>query len=97
MLKPFRQCGPSAALFSWAAGLIVFALTKYAFAAQIASLGSASAQSISVAAPIVASVIVYVVMGWIRPWHNMASHALVDSLDHDVTAESPVSVAADAS
>jgi SSS family solute:Na+ symporter len=96
MLKPFRRCGPSAALFSWAAGLIVFALTKYAFAAPIASLGSASAQSISVAAPILASIVVYIVLGWIRPWHNAASDALVDSLDHDVTVEAPVSVAADA-
>jgi SSS family solute:Na+ symporter len=97
MLKPFRRCGPSAALFSWAAGLIVFALTKYAFAAPIASLGSASAQSISVAAPILASIVVYVVLGWIRPWRDPASDALVESLDHDLITETPVSVAADAS
>ena len=97
MLKPFRRCGPSAALFSWAAGLIVFALTKYAFAGAIASLGSASAQSISVAAPILASIVVYLVLGWIRPWHNEASDALVKSLDHDLMVEAPVSVAADAS
>lgn len=97
MLKPFRRCGPSAALFSWAAGLIVFALTKYALAAPIASLGSASAQSILVAAPIIASIVVYVVMGWIRPWHSAASDALVDSLDRDLFVEAPVSVTADAS
>ena len=29
MLRPFRRCGPSAALFSWAAGLVVFAVNKY--------------------------------------------------------------------
>ncbi|WP_138416091.1 sodium:solute symporter family protein [Sinomonas gamaensis] len=97
MLKPFRRCGPSAALFSWAAGLIVFAITKYALAAPIASLGSASAQSISVAAPILASIVVYIVLGWIRPWHSEASDALVDSLDHDLPADTPVAVAADAS
>ncbi|UKA59336.1 sodium:solute symporter family protein [Arthrobacter sp. FW306-2-2C-D06B] len=84
MLRPFRRCGPSAALFSWATGLIVFALAKYAFAAPIASLGTASAQTINVAAPVLASAIVYCVFGWLRPWRNEASDALVESLDRDL-------------
>jgi SSS family solute:Na+ symporter len=91
MLRPFRRCGPSAALFSWAAGLVVFAITKYALAAPIASLGTASAQTISVAAPLVASVIVYCLLGWVRPWHNEASDALVASLDHDLEPHARVS------
>ncbi|WAH99269.1 sodium:solute symporter family protein [Arthrobacter sp. MMS18-M83] len=84
MLRPFRRCGPSAALFSWATGLVVFALAKYALAAPIASLGTASAQTINVVAPVLASAIVYCVFGWLRPWHNEASDALIDSLDRDL-------------
>jgi SSS family solute:Na+ symporter len=93
MLRPFRRCGPSAALFSWATGLLVFALAKYVVAAPIASLGTASAQTINVAAPVLASAIVYCVFGWLRPWHNEASDALVESLDQDLAAATSVPVA----
>ncbi|MDQ0689415.1 sodium:solute symporter family protein [Arthrobacter sp. W4I7] len=82
MLPPFKRCGPSAALFSWAAGLIVFAVNKYVLTAQMASLGDLS-QAVSVAAPILASIVVYCLMGVIRPWRNEESDALVDSLSVD--------------
>ncbi|MDT0169238.1 sodium:solute symporter family protein [Pseudarthrobacter sp. BRE9] len=83
MLPPFKRCGPSAALFSWAAGLVVFAVNKYVLTAQMASLGDLS-QAVSVAAPILASILVYCLMGLIRPWRNEESDALVDSLNVDV-------------
>lgn len=92
MLKPFRRCGPSAALFSWAAGLVVFAVNKYVITAQIAAMGDLS-QAISVAAPIVASILVYCLMGVVRPWHDEESDALIESLNfdsHDVAEEEPV-------
>ena len=82
MLAPFKRCGPSAALFSWAAGLIVFAVNKYVLTAQMASLGDLS-QAVSVASPILASIVVYCLMGVIRPWRNEESDALVDSLNVD--------------
>ncbi len=83
MLPLFKRCGPSAALWSWTVGLIVFAVTKYAIPGQIATLGTANAQLISVISPIVASIIVFVVVGLVRPWHSTESDELVDSLSHD--------------
>ncbi len=83
MLPWFKRCGPSAALWSWTVGLIVFAVTKYAIPGQIASLGTANAQTISVISPIVASIVVFVVVGLVRPWHSTESDELVDSLSHD--------------
>src|SRR5690606_21542391 len=38
MLPAFRRCGPSAAVVSWAGGLVVFALVKYVFDDSIAAL-----------------------------------------------------------
>jgi SSS family solute:Na+ symporter len=64
-------------------GLVVFAVTKYAIPGQIASLGTANAQTISVISPIVASIVVFVVVGLVRPWHSTESDELVDSLSHD--------------
>jgi SSS family solute:Na+ symporter len=62
--------------------LIVFAVNKYVLTAQMASLGDLS-QAVSVAAPILASILVYCLMGLIRPWRNEESDALVDSLSVD--------------
>ncbi|HMH58437.1 MAG TPA: sodium:solute symporter family protein [Galbitalea sp.] len=83
MLRPFRRSGPSAALFSWAVGLIVFAVNKYVLVDQINALGN-NASAVSVAAPIVASIIVFWLMGFIRPWHNDKSDALIEAINVDV-------------
>jgi SSS family solute:Na+ symporter len=93
MLKPFRRCGPTAALASWCAGLMTFALTKYAFADQVARLGD-NAQAVAVATPILASIIVFCLIGLIRPWHNAESDALVASLDTDLDEEQEAAAAA---
>ncbi|AIY00878.1 putative Na(+)/solute symporter [Arthrobacter sp. PAMC 25486] len=83
MLRPFRRCGPSAALFSWAAGLIVFAVMKYVLADQVASFGD-NASAVSVAAPILASIVVFCLMGVIRPWRNEESDALIEAINVDL-------------
>jgi SSS family solute:Na+ symporter len=83
MLRPFRRSGPSAALFSWAVGLIVFAVNKYVLVDWVNSFGN-NASAVSVAAPIVASIIVFWLMGFIRPWHNDESDALIEALNVDV-------------
>lgn len=89
MLRPFRRCGPSAALFSWAAGLIVFAVNRYLLADQINAFGD-NAQAISVAAPIVASIIVFCLMGLIRPWRNEESDALIEAISVDMEDDAGV-------
>jgi solute:Na+ symporter, SSS family len=83
MLPAFKRCGPDAALLSWAVGLAVFAITKYAIPGQLASLGAANSQLISVISPIVASLIVFVVVGLVHPYHDEESDELVDSLSVD--------------
>lgn len=93
MLKPFRRCGPAAALSSWCAGLIAFALTKYVFADQVAQFG-VNSSAVAVATPILASIVVFCVVGWVHPWRNVASDALVDSLDTDLDEEQEAAAAA---
>lgn len=83
MLPVFKRSGPDAALISWALGLVVFAFTKYAIPGQLAGLGASTAQTISVISPIIASIVAFVVIGWVRPWHDPASEELVDSLSED--------------
>ncbi|WP_163509086.1 sodium:solute symporter family protein [Fodinicola acaciae] len=82
MLRPFRRCGPAAAILSWAAGLVTFALTKYVLASWIKTLGDAS-QAVTVAAPIVVSLLVFLGVGLVKPWHDTKADALLASLDTD--------------
>jgi SSS family solute:Na+ symporter len=84
MLPAFKRCGPDAALLSWAVGLAVFAITKYAIPDQLTSLGAANAQTISVISPIVASMLVFIVVGLVHPWRSQQSDDLVDSLSTDL-------------
>jgi solute:Na+ symporter, SSS family len=81
MLPWFRRSGPSAAILSWAAGLIVFALTKYALAGEIAKLNPNWTTTVTVAGPILVSLIVFIGCGFLRPWRDPASDALIDALN----------------
>lgn len=83
MLKQFRRCGSVAALGSWVAGLVVFAITKYVLGDQIAALG-ANGAAVSVAAPILASVLVFLIAGLVVPQGTPASDGLIASLDADL-------------
>jgi SSS family solute:Na+ symporter len=93
MLRPFRRSGPTAAIVSWAAGLITFALTKYVLAGWIATLGNAS-QGVTVAAPIVVSIVVFVGIGAIWPWHDPNADALLRSIDTETPSAGKESVTA---
>lgn len=86
LLPIFRRSGSAAAITSWAVGLIVFAVNKYALAAQIESLGSAAAQAISVATPVLASMIVFIGYGLIKPINRPEVDELVDALSADEEA-----------
>ncbi|MCU1475322.1 MAG: putative Na(+)/solute symporter [Subtercola sp.] len=80
MLPVFRRSGPTAAIVSWACGLVVFALTKYVVFGWLATFGDAT-QAITVAAPIVTSIIVFIGIGFVKPWHNEASERLLDTIN----------------
>jgi solute:Na+ symporter, SSS family len=83
MLPLFRRCGPSAAISSWAAGLLVFFLVRYVFDGQVAKLGTDWVTTVEVAGPVLSSLVVFVAVGLARPWHDESSDALIDNLDDD--------------
>ncbi|HEY0619052.1 MAG TPA: sodium:solute symporter family protein [Kribbella sp.] len=83
LLPAFKRCGPTAAITSWAVGLLVFFVTRYVVEGQIAALAKDKATAIQVGGPVVCSLIVFVLIGLIRPWHNDESDALVDALGQD--------------
>jgi SSS family solute:Na+ symporter len=92
MLPLFRRSGPSAAILSWAAGLIVFVLTKYAFADEVAKLDKNWTTTVTVAGPILAALVVFTACGFLRPWRDPASDALVDALSTDMEEQEEVAV-----
>jgi SSS family solute:Na+ symporter len=89
MLPPLRRSGPSAAIISWAAGLVVFAAMKYLVPNWIASFGN-NAQAVTVAAPIVISIILFVLIGFIKPEATPASDRLLDSINGRASSDEPV-------
>ncbi len=95
MLPAFRRCGPTAAIASWAAGLLVFVLAKYAFAGAIGRLGTNLEATFTVAGPVVCSFLVFVAVGFIRPWHDADADAVVAGLATDDDDE-PARVEAEA-
>ncbi|GAA4835589.1 hypothetical protein GCM10025787_14380 [Saccharopolyspora rosea] len=54
MLRPFRHVGPTAALTSWAGGLVAYGLTKYAW-----QLGDV----LTVVTPVLVSALLFVGVG----------------------------------
>ncbi|WP_127572951.1 sodium:solute symporter family protein [Georgenia faecalis] len=85
LLPAFRRSGPTAALISWALGLIVFALNKYAWPDAITGLGD-HAQTVSVAAPVLVSIVAFVLIGIVKPENTPETDALIDSLATDEPA-----------
>ena len=83
MLPAFRRCGPGAAILSWASGLLVFVLVKYVLADAIGRLGSDLETTFTVAGPVVCSLVVFVLAGLVRPWHDDDADAIVAGLATD--------------
>jgi SSS family solute:Na+ symporter len=92
MLPAFRRCGPTAALASWATGLMVFVLVKYVFVDQIKALNPDWVTSITVAGPVLCSLAVFIVIGLVAPWRNAEADALIDALESDKTAVAGIPV-----
>lgn len=95
LLPAFRRSGSAAAITSWAVGLLVFAVNKYLLAGPIEAMGTASAQALTVSAPVLCSIIVFVGYGFIRPARSAEVDALVESLNHDVPADGDAVAAAE--
>lgn len=86
MLPAFKRSGSVAAIVSWAGGLVAFGVVKYGFSGSVAA---------TVAVPVLVSIVLYVVIGFVSPQPSALASALVDSLDSDASAaraESTVAV-----
>ncbi|HZX07869.1 sodium:solute symporter family protein [Kribbella sp.] len=92
LLPAFRRCGPTAAIASWAFGLLVFFITRYVVDGRIAELAKDKVTAIQVGGPVVCSLIVFVLVGFVRPWRDPESEALVDALGADADAADEVAV-----
>jgi Na+/proline symporter len=79
LLPWFKRSGPTAAIVSWAAGLSVWAVIKWVIASANPTL--------IVAAPLVTSLVLYIVIGFLRPENTPDREQLVDSLGSDSPTE----------
>ncbi|WP_405140381.1 Na+:solute symporter [Sphaerisporangium sp. NBC_01403] len=75
LLPWFKRSGPTAAIVSWAAGLGVWAVVKWVIAS--------ANQTLVVAAPLVTSLVLYVLIGLLKPENRPDRDELVDSLGTD--------------
>lgn len=82
MLPVFRKSGSSAALLATAAGLVMFALNRWVLSGFIDGLGD-NGQAWTVATPVLLSVIIFVIVGYLKPENTVRSDALVDSLSSE--------------
>jgi solute:Na+ symporter, SSS family len=89
MLPAFKRCGPLAAIASWAVGLLVFVVTRYVLDEQIARLAPDQVTAVQVGGPVVLSILTFVVIGLVAPWHDAASDELVDAIATDEGATGP--------
>lgn len=80
MLPWFRRCGPRAAIVSWAGGLIVYALVYY---------GIDASQATVVAAPILASMVLYIGLGLLAPERRSDVDAFVATVDNPKPSAAP--------
>ncbi|OPG12143.1 sodium:solute symporter family protein [Microbispora sp. GKU 823] len=75
MLPLFRRSGPTAALVSWAAGLFVFWLTNYGM--------SDVSTAVATAAPVATSLVLFTVIGFIRPENTPEREELLQTVNTD--------------
>ncbi|MEQ7006719.1 sodium:solute symporter family protein [Actinopolymorpha sp. B17G11] len=83
LLPAFRRCGPAAAILSWAAGLVTFVVTRYVIDAWVVSLAPDLVTAVQVGGPVVVALLAYILIGLVRPWHDVRSAELVDALSTD--------------
>ncbi|OAH15214.1 sodium:solute symporter family protein [Streptomyces jeddahensis] len=80
MLRPFRRSGPTAALTSWAAGLLAFFLINY-------NLDFSQREGVplqyQVSVPLAISLVLYIVIGFVKPENTPERDAIIDRIDVD--------------
>jgi Na+/proline symporter len=77
----FKRCGPTAAIVSWAGGILAFALIKYGITNDVAA---------TVGIPVLVSLILYIGIGLVTQNVKQEAAELVDSLNDEGESEPPV-------
>jgi Na+/proline symporter len=80
LMRRFRKSGPTAALTSWALGLFAFYLVNYPINDAVSG-GVNLEYQISV--PVAVSLVLYIVIGWIKPEDTPERDALIAKVDSD--------------
>lgn len=83
MLLPFRRCGSTAALASWAGGILSFILIKFVFFGQIVSLAGDMTTAISVGGPVLVAMIFYLLIGMLTVRVKPAAEVLLNIINRD--------------
>ncbi|MDQ8704543.1 sodium:solute symporter family protein [Streptomyces sp. LHD-70] len=78
LLPWFKRTGPTAAMVSWAGGLAVWAWLYWG--------AEGTSETVTVGAPVLTSLVLYVGVGLLKPEGSVERAALVDSLDTDPSA-----------
>ena len=88
MLNIFHRSGANAAIASWMAGAIAFALINFVFSAEIARLPGDLTTTITVAGPVLSSLAVFVGVGLIWPARKPEADRLLKLIDgRDASSE----------
>ncbi|WP_406529618.1 sodium:solute symporter family protein [Streptomyces sp. I8-5] len=80
LLRGFRRSGPTAALTSWAAGLLAFYFTNYDFDG---SVKTDVALQYQVALPLAISLVLYIVIGFVKPEDTPERDAIIEQINSD--------------
>ncbi|MHB1654247.1 MAG: sodium:solute symporter family protein [Desulfitobacteriaceae bacterium] len=80
LLPAFRHSGVTAAIVSWAGGIIAFTIVKYAFVSSVA---------VTVAMPVLVSLVLFVSIGMLSRGSELPSEVaqLMDALSYDSTSK----------
>ncbi|MFJ1617487.1 sodium:solute symporter family protein [Streptomyces sp. NPDC088251] len=80
LLRRFHRSGPTAALTSWAAGLLAFYFTNYNLDG---SVKTDVALQYQVALPLAISLVLYIVIGFIKPEDTPERDAVIEKINTD--------------
>ncbi|MGY0017832.1 sodium:solute symporter family protein [Streptomyces sp. cg35] len=80
LLRPFRRSGPTAALTSWALGLVAFWLVNYPINWNVE--GGVPLQY-QVSIPLAVSLVLYIVIGFVKPEDTPERDAIIERINTD--------------
>ncbi|MEU6846613.1 sodium:solute symporter family protein [Streptomyces sp. NPDC046716] len=80
LLRPFRKSGPTAALTSWAMGLLAFWLVNYPISWNVD--GGVPLQY-QVSIPLAVSLVLYIALGFIKPEDTPERDAIIERINTD--------------